>query len=89
MLEPAEPRVGEVERNREAGDVIGRKPVVGQPDVRLEPEQSLVELVIDLVDAALQPREKRVLKLGPERLGNQGVRKVTPVTLPGLGSANG
>src|SRR5688572_9891166 len=47
--------MGQVERNGKARDVVGRKPVVRQPDVRLEPEQSLVELIVELFDAALQP----------------------------------
>jgi hypothetical protein len=39
-----QPRVGQVERNCEAWDVIRREPFFGQPDVRLEAQATRFEL---------------------------------------------
>ena len=55
VLEPAKPRVSEVEWTSEAGNVRRREPVIRKPDVRFEPEQPLFELRVEAVDALLQP----------------------------------
>ena len=65
VFKPAESRVGEVERDREPGDVRRREPVVREPDVRFEPQEPLFQLGVEPVDALLQPgaldRETEVL----------------------------
>ncbi len=46
--------MGHVERNRDAGNAVGREPVVGQPAVRSERNPSPVQLVIESLDAILE-----------------------------------
>src|ERR1700722_4047681 len=54
-LQAYQPRVREVERNREAGNVRWGKPLVGQPHVRPEAELPLVQLLVERRDAVCEP----------------------------------
>ena len=45
----------EIERHGEPGHVAGREPLVGQPDVRAEPNVLLLELRVEFRDAVLEP----------------------------------
>ena len=49
-LELREPRVREVERNRDAGHAVGREPFVREPVVRPERQPARVELGVELRD---------------------------------------
>ena len=52
QLEPREPRMRQIEGNRDARNAVGREPLVRQPVVR--PHQpAAVELLVDLRDARL------------------------------------
>jgi len=54
-LQAQEPRVRKVKGNGETRNAIGRKPLAGKPDVGTKPKAPLVEFVVKLVDAILQP----------------------------------
>ena len=47
QLELFEPRVRKVERDRDAGHAVRRKPLVGQPVMRPEPDAARLELAVD------------------------------------------
>ena len=80
-LEPGEPRVRQVERNRDAGHAVGREPLVRQPEMRAEDHAALGQLRLEVADALLQRaaidreielrhpqvEELVVSPLGPER----------------------
>ena len=53
-LEPGEPRMREVERDRDARHAVGREPLVRQPEVRPEPDAARFELRVELGDALLE-----------------------------------
>src|SRR5678816_2125992 len=67
------PKAGmrEVERHGESRNAARREPLVGQPDVRLQPQAACVELIIEFLDAALEPgprnRDPKVLEAQPEK----------------------
>ena len=54
QLEAREPRVREVERNRDARHAVGREPLVGEPEVRPEDGAPRGELARELGDALLE-----------------------------------
>src|SRR5215813_4752001 len=55
-LEPHQAGMGEVEGNRDAGRVVGAEPLVRDPGVRPDPQPPLGELVMEMVQAPLEPR---------------------------------
>jgi hypothetical protein len=84
LLEPHEARVRHVERQRDAGDAVGRVPVVGEPEVRAEPEPARLQLVAELLDArferAARDRDPEVAEPEAQEL------LVVPVRPDGLGA---
>ena len=44
LLEPGEPRVGEVERDRDPGEAVRAEPLVGEPEVGPEAQRPLAQL---------------------------------------------
>ena len=54
LFEFLEPRVGEVEGNRDAGHAVGREPFVRQPEVRPEAEAAHLQVAIEFLDARLE-----------------------------------
>ena len=55
-LQLLQPRVREVERDRDAGDAVGREPLVGQPEMRAERQISRGQLGVKLVGPCRQLR---------------------------------
>ena len=53
-LEAGQPRVREVERNRDPGHAIGREPFVREPEVRPELNAARGELLVEIGDPLLQ-----------------------------------
>jgi hypothetical protein len=51
FLEPLEPGMSEVERNRDRGTAVRREPLVGQVEVQRKPQLAGVELGAELLDA--------------------------------------
>src|SRR5512143_1715121 len=49
-----ETRVGEVKRDRNSGNTVGRQPFVGQPEVRTEPQLLRLEFIVELLNVSRQ-----------------------------------
>ena len=54
-FEPGQPRMRQIERDRDARCVGRAEPFVRDPDVRLEADASLLQLVVEVADAAPEP----------------------------------
>jgi hypothetical protein len=54
-LEPHQAGMGEIERNRNAGGIVGAEPFVRYPGVRPDPKPALRELVVEVFQAPLEP----------------------------------
>ena len=55
LLQPGEPRMGEIERNRHPGHAVRAEPLVGQPVVRAEAQAPCLQLAEELGETILQP----------------------------------
>jgi hypothetical protein len=55
-LQLDQPRVGQIERNGEPPDAIGRKPFFRKPDMRPEVQGSSVDFAIELLNPLFQAR---------------------------------
>src|SRR5207245_1898963 len=53
LLQPAQPRVDQVERDGHAGHAVGTEPFVGEPEVRPEVQATRLQLADELGDAVL------------------------------------
>ena len=71
-LEPHQPRMGEIERDGDAGRVVRAEPFARDPGMRPQPDAALFELVVEIVQAVLQPGaldpDLEVLEAAPEQL---------------------
>src|SRR5438132_13246664 len=55
-LEPHQPRMGEIERNGDAGRIVWAEPLVRDPHVRPDPQPALGEFLVEVCHAPLKPR---------------------------------
>src|SRR2546421_12313781 len=55
-LELHQPRMRQIKRNRNARHTIGREPLAGEPDVRLEANAAQVQLIVETFDLRLEER---------------------------------
>ena len=54
-LEPHQPRMRQIERDGDAGDAVRREPLGRQPVVRPEGQAARGEILVEFVDARLEP----------------------------------
>src|SRR5205085_6123925 len=55
-LEPHQARMREMKRERDTGRGVGAEPFARNPGVRLDPDVALLELVVEIAQADLEPR---------------------------------
>ena len=80
LLEPHQPRVREVERDRDAGHAVRREPLCRQPEVRPETEAARGQLVVQLRDAWLEPAARdRQAQLAKLHIEQRFVVQIRPV----------
>ena len=72
QLQLLQPRMRQIERDGNAGYVVGREPLVREPVMRPEHQRSRFELGVDLRDALLERRavdgNAQVAETHPEQL---------------------
>src|SRR5262249_54567341 len=55
LLELHQPGMGEIEGNGDAGHIRRAEPFARDPDVRPQPDAALLELLVESIDAILEP----------------------------------
>src|ERR1041384_41399 len=83
LLKLHQARMGEIERDRDAGRAVGAEPLARYPGVRPQPDAPLVKLLVETVETVLEPgafdRDPQAAEAALEQLL---VRQLFPSVFP-------